>query len=91
MTPPDPMEPELRLVVPTDQAAGVWANLALAKETPHEITLDFFRTDPHVPRAMLVARVAISPILLVRLIQLLEEIWQTWTRRQLPDEGPNET
>jgi Protein of unknown function (DUF3467) len=69
------------------QAAGVWANLALASHTEHEFTLDFVRMDPLVPRGVLVARVAVSPVLFVQLMELLPRIWQDWAESQLPKEA----
>jgi hypothetical protein len=43
-----PHEQKLELVVRDDLAGGVWANLVLSNQSPHELTLDFCRLDPHV-------------------------------------------
>jgi hypothetical protein len=88
--PPEPPDQErLHLLVGAQEAAGVWSNRVLAAHTPHEITLDFVRMDPHTQSAgVVVARVSMSPILLVQLQQLLARVWQDWSQQQLPEGGP---
>ena len=83
-----PSEESIRLSARPEIAAGVWANIAGASLTRHEITLDLVRQDPRAPIGYLVARVAMSPMLLEELIRLLERTWHTWSRQQIPEEGP---
>jgi hypothetical protein len=89
--PPDPEQPgPFHLRVDDERARGVWANLAVARASAHEFNIDFVRSDPYAParQGVLVARVAMSPVLVVQLIDLLQQVWQTWSNTQLPREGP---
>jgi hypothetical protein len=81
-------EPEI--VFEPSQLAGVWANRFLISPSEHEFTLDFFRVDASVPdpgRAVLVARIAFSPLLASALIDKLMEEWQWYARKELLPEG----
>lgn len=57
--------------------------------TAHEFTLDFIRMD--IPRrqrerGVLAARVAVSPSLVLELIEALQANWQRYARKALPKE-----
>ena len=73
------MDDELPL--DAEDVRGVWANAFRAAMTPHELTIDFIRTDPFEPRAQIVARVSCSPLLLSELVDTLRDRWQDWTWR----------
>jgi Protein of unknown function (DUF3467) len=82
--PEQPEEEPEPLLADTPQLGGVWANWARVVESEHEFTIDFVRLDyatepPH--QGIIVARVAISPILLAKLAQTLEEILQKYTEK----------
>jgi hypothetical protein len=89
----DDVDDELMVVVPAAQQAGVWANDAVIQASDHEVTVDLLRVDHSVdPRVgTVVARVAMSPILLRQLIDGLTDAWDTYAEdvaRQLI-EGPS--
>lgn len=84
--PDQPRQHQLEVVQREDLVGGVWSNFVISNQSPHEITLDFCRTDPNVPnRMILVARVSFSPVLLAQLQDLLGRAWQTWSTQQLAD------
>jgi hypothetical protein len=83
----EPEEPGLEIIVPPDQQAGVWANLALVTHSEHEFTLDFVRRDPHTAsRGIVVARVSVSPLFVTQLQAALEANWQQYAQKALPKE-----
>lgn len=67
-----------------DALAGVWANHVDVFWSRHEFTLDFFRLelrgDDPPERGAVVARVAISAILVLQLIEKLEVGFNDYTR-----------
>ena len=71
---------ELMVVVPAGQQAGVWANDAVVQTSDHEVTVDLLRVDHSVEPniGMVVARVAMSPVLLRQLIDELTEAWDLY-------------
>jgi hypothetical protein len=71
---------------PVGFVAGVWANDFDVYWSPHEMTLDFFRVEIRghegPRRAAAVARVAMTPALLVQLRKAIDqalEDYQAWT------------
>jgi hypothetical protein len=76
-------------IVPREQFAGVWANRVDVFRSPHEFTIDFLRSDPIEPargRPVLVARVALSPLLASELIESLQRLWKEYAAGKLPKE-----
>jgi hypothetical protein len=69
--------------------AGVWANWAVVSHSEHEFTLDFVRIDGTAPppgRGIVVARVAVSPLLVTQLIDALSRNWSMYAMKALPRE-----
>jgi hypothetical protein len=73
-------EDELMVVVPATQQAGVWANDAVIQTSEHEVTVDLLRVDHSVEPNIgtVVARVAMSPMLLRQLIDELTDAWDIY-------------
>ena len=71
---------ELMVVVPAAHQAGVWANDAVVQTSDHEVTVDMLRVDHSVEPNIgtVVARVAMSPVLLRQLIDELTDAWDTY-------------
>jgi hypothetical protein len=80
----EPAQPEI--VIPSEQLAGVWANWARVRYSRHEFTIDFMRTDPIEPRAIVVARVSGSSLFVMELIDRLRAVWQHWAKGAMPPE-----
>jgi hypothetical protein len=73
---------ELMVVVPAVHQAGVWANDAVVQTSDHEVTVDLLRVDHSVEPNIgtVVARVAMSPVLLRQLIDELTDAWDTYAQ-----------
>jgi hypothetical protein len=73
---------------------GVWANDTEVVVSEHEITVDCFRVDfgdqRPTPRAVLVARVAMSPIAAGRLVDKLERCLLLYTQSEIDREVPGD-
>jgi hypothetical protein len=71
---------ELVVVVPAAHQAGVWANDAHIQQSDHEVTVDLLRVDHSVDPNIgtVVARVAMSPVLLRQLIDGLTDVWDNY-------------
>jgi hypothetical protein len=71
---------ELMVVVPPAHQAGVWANDAVIQSSAHEVTVDLLRVDHSVEPNIgtVVARVAMSPVLLRQLIDDLTDAWDDY-------------
>jgi hypothetical protein len=85
MAEPEEREPHIR--IDSAELRGVWANDVKVIRGEHEFTIDFVRLD-HAQQppeqGALVARVALSSGLLLRLLELLQSMWDDHTRRTLP-------
>ena len=68
--------------------AGVWANFARISQSPFEFTIDFVRLDfaNQPPNGIVVARVSVSPLFVTQLIDALQNQWQGYAQRALPQE-----
>ncbi|MDP9224733.1 MAG: DUF3467 domain-containing protein [Actinomycetota bacterium] len=81
----------LRVHIPEQQLAGVWANFARVNHSEHEFTIDFVRIDyasaeeNEVP-GVLVARVGVSPLFVRQLIAALEGNWTKYAQKAMPKE-----
>ena len=82
-------QPDITIMVPETQVAGVWANFAVVGHSPHEFTLDFVRVefDGDAPkRGVVVSRISVSPLFITQLIDALQENWARYAQRALPQE-----
>lgn len=78
------------IVIDDERLAGVWANQFTVSRSVHEFTLDFMRLDHRESRPLvgiLVARVAVSALLLRRLADELERHWASYTRGSVPPDA----
>lgn len=87
--PPQPQSPyPFDTYASPEMMAGAYANYALINFSPYEFTLDFLRVDfakqPH--DAVVVARVAMSPLLITQLIDVLNTSWQGYAAKSMPKE-----
>ena len=87
---------ELMVVVPPAHQAGVWANDAVVQSSAHEVTVDLLRVDHSVEPNIgtVVARVAMSPVLLRQLIDDLTDAWDDYAAsvtQQLIDLPPEDS
>jgi Protein of unknown function (DUF3467) len=80
------MEP--RVTIDPTQQAGVWANWARVSHSPYEFTLDFVRLDfsNQPPTGVVVARVALSPLMVSQLIDALSNNWSIYAEKSMPRE-----
>lgn len=89
-------EPAPEIIIEPAQMAGVWANFAQVSHSDYEFTLDFMRIDYSAPppgTGIVVARVAISPLLAMELLEALDTNWKIYAARALPPEvhgGPTQ-
>jgi uncharacterized protein DUF3467 len=89
-------ETPVELIIEPEQMAGVWANSFDVVQSDHEFTLDFARLDfrERPPaRGILVARIALSPLLAMRLLDSLQAEWSAYAAKAMPKEvrGNNES
>jgi hypothetical protein len=71
-----------------DEMAGVWANRVRITRSEYEFTIDFARVDfaSEDQEGILVARVAIGPLLLSTLTSLLDDQWESYAEQAFPRE-----
>jgi hypothetical protein len=83
---PAPLEPHIQIT--PEQMAGVWSNFASVSHSPYEFTLDFVRLDftQTPPQGIVVARVALSPLLVQQLTTALQDNWAKWAAKAMPPE-----
>lgn len=77
---------EFDIAIDETLVGGVWANLVWVTQSVHEFTIDFVRLDFRTRTGAVVARVAMSPLLVTRLLEALTTEWQEYQRRTLPPE-----
>ncbi len=77
--PPLPGEMQPNIMIPPEEFAGRWANVAQLQRTPHELTLDFIRIGPQGQFGTVVARINFSPLLLAELVDVFNTAWQQYT------------
>lgn len=92
MTKEEGDQPELQILMPPEQLAGVYANWAQVSHTEHEFTLDFVRVEyaANPPRGVVVSRVSVSPLFVSQLISALEDNWSKYAEKALPKEARGE-
>jgi hypothetical protein len=84
---PPPQPPSLELIIQPSELAGVWANWAQVTHSEHEFTIDFARLDPIQPgRGIVVARVALSPLMIDQLREALRQNWEKYAEKAMPKE-----
>lgn len=80
----------MKIQTQPDQLAGVWANAAAVRHSPHEFTIDFLRCDfdaeGRARSGVLVQRVNMSPLFVSQLITSLEENWSKYADKAMPKE-----
>ena len=85
-----PEKPSAEIVIEPHQLAGVWANFAQVVHSEHEFTLDFIRMDysQGMPprRGIVVARVGLSPLFVLQLIDALNRNWANYAEKAMPKE-----
>ena len=78
---------QAQIIMEPQQMAGVWANFANVSHSEHEFTLDFVRLDPiQRGRGIVVARVAVSPLLIDQLREALRINWAEYVSKSMPQE-----
>jgi Protein of unknown function (DUF3467) len=82
----EPEEAELQIMLPPQQMAGVWANYVHVTQSPYEFTLDFVRVDFNLKQGIVAARVSMSPLLVTQLMDVLDNVWQQYAERAMPQE-----
>jgi hypothetical protein len=82
-------ESTLEITIEPEHRAGVWANFAQVIRSEHEFTIDFVRIDhatgPNY-RGTVVARVAMSPLFVAQILEMLDRSWEEYAKRALPKE-----
>jgi Protein of unknown function (DUF3467) len=85
-----PEEPGFEIIIEPHQLAGVWANWAQVSHSEHEFTLDFVRMDysQGTPprRGIVLARVGLSPLFVLQLIDALNRNWASYAEKAMPKE-----
>jgi Protein of unknown function (DUF3467) len=82
-------EPTLEITIEPEHQAGVWANFAQVVRSEHEFTIDLVRIDHATGpqyQGTVVARVAMSPLFVTQLIEMLDLSWKEYAKRALPKE-----
>lgn len=87
---PQPGDPQdaANIILQPAEMAGVWANFARVSQSPYEFTLDFIRIDfaSNPRQGIVVGRVSVSPLFITQLIDALQQQWEQYARRSLPQE-----
>lgn len=86
MSTDQPEEPQFNIAAGFGQLAGVWANFASVTQSPYEFTIDFCRVEFPTNQGVLVARVSMSPLMVMQLIESLGAVWQRYTDQAMPKE-----
>jgi Protein of unknown function (DUF3467) len=79
-----------QIAVPESMTGGVWANFAAVSHSPYEFTIDFVRldfarqSDGTMP-GQVVARVNLAPLMVTQLMEALDQNWQKYAERALPN------
>lgn len=86
----EPEQVNVEIYLPPELRAGVWANFAAVGHSPYEFTLDFARLEFDGVRptgGQIVARVSMSPLFILQLIQALQTNYEAWAERAMPPEA----
>jgi|SRR5215210_124212 len=76
-----------QIIIEPAQMAGVWANFAQVSHSEHEFQIDFIRMDTAQPNTgIVVARVAVSPLFVTQLIAALQNNWDKFVPKVMPQE-----
>ena len=82
-------EATLEITIEPEHQAGVWANFARVILSEHEFTIDLVRIDHATGpqyQGTVVARVAMSPLLVTQLAEMLDLSWKEYAKKALPKE-----
>ena len=66
-------ENQLQIELSPEMAEGIYSNLAVINHSPSEFVLDFIQMMPGLPKALVKARVILTPQHVKRLIRAMEE------------------
>ncbi|HMM93969.1 DUF3467 domain-containing protein [Phycicoccus sp.] len=86
MSEQDDQGPEFNIQISLEQRGGVWSNLARVSHSPYEFTIDFMRVDFNDFEGVVVQRVNMSPLMISQLIEALQDNWQKYAQKSLPQE-----
>ncbi|MGI8516737.1 MAG: DUF3467 domain-containing protein [Acidimicrobiia bacterium] len=78
--------PDFNIIIEPQQMAGVWANFAKVYHSLYEFTLDFVRLDFSTKQGIVVARVSVSPLFVMQLIEALQDNWTRYADKAMPPE-----
>ncbi len=67
-----PQPQQINVEVGKDEAAGIYANLALIAHSPSEFIIDFARMMPGLPKSKVFARIIMTPQNIKALLRTLE-------------------
>lgn len=87
-----PREVRLNVRFPEALVGGVWSNFARVHHSEHEFTIDFLRldyasiSDDGEMQGIVVARVGLSPLFVMQLIQALQDNWAKYAAKSMPRE-----
>jgi hypothetical protein len=83
-----PSEPNINIMIDPANMAGVYANYARVSHSPFEFTVDFVRLDwtNQPPQGIVVARIALSPLMVDQLITALRRNWSLYAEKAMPPE-----
>lgn len=84
--PPEPPQPNFNVMMPPQIMTGVWANFAQVSQSPYEFTIDFARLDYGASVGIAVARVSMSPLMVMQLRDALEAAWAGYAQQAMPME-----
>ena len=81
-----PPQPNLNILIDPAHMGGVYANYARVSHSPFEFTVDFVRMDWPSQQGVVVARVALSPLMVDQLITALSRNWSLYAEKAMPPE-----
>jgi hypothetical protein len=81
-----PEDADYPIALPPEHEAAVWANRFDVHFSFHEFILEFAQVDHRREQGIVVARVAIPPLLMTEFAELLQAMWAAYARRSMPRE-----
>jgi hypothetical protein len=90
---PEGAKQEPNIIASAETLAGVFSNWAQVSFTEHEFMLDFARMDPTAPppgRGILVARIAMSSLMMRQLMNTMEGVWKGYAGKVIGGEVEND-
>ncbi len=83
---PQPAQPSFNIMMPPQMLGGVWANYAQINQSDYEFTVDFIRLDYSASVGVAVARVSMSPLMVMQLNDALQASWARYAESAMPQE-----